>query len=786
MKKNILLIFLVIFVSLVIFADSENYYWYRSSEGEKAGAFPDIVENPDDPGDGPWIPTDPNYPGDSIYWVLFAVNGNIAINNTATLRGTPGWSIGSNSSPQNKVVITNNPNIYNDSFYIGPGAIASQVIQGVLGTRDWWADQGEPKKSFYEKLMADGFHKLTQRVNFNDPSIGFPLTPEHFYPSVLNQLEEKEDLITTWDSNIIIEENGYYNNITINSNREITLRVGEDDLVLKIDNLSISGRIKIESTVANPGRVFFFVNNSSTIGSSSQIGNSGLAENTHFFYTGSNDLNISGSASLYGTVYSLDAKVNLTGSGGVKNILSISDKEINFSPSGQIALDSIYAKLADITVGNTGKINDGIVTGGSNVNVTNVNSFHYIYAPKALITFGNTGHYVGSFIGDRVIIDNVVTIEGPPILEIVKPTIPQPIIGNETYTLTLQPNQEGAATLTGGGEYSPGEIVEITCDYSADDYEFVNWTDQDGNIVSETEDFEYTMTDEDMTLTANFNKLYNLEIIRDPQAGGIVTGGGKYIAGESVELDAAANDSYSFDGWYDEDDNLLSDETAYTFEMPEEDVTIKAKFNSGSGDWFILTKTGYDLSNNIVINGGIAVYETRTVEVKNHTTINGDIIVHQDGLMFGHTINEIDDHNGDEYDAYLLDFELPVCNSGCTQSGTPYDDDEFVHITSHETINGDLCVPNADRIQIDAHAVINGNIIAANATHIHLNGNTTVNGNIIIPEVTLFQFNGQATINGNICAPKATLKQNGQADIATKGMYINFLDMKNGSITALE
>jgi len=465
MKKSLIITVLIIFCVLSLFAD-ENYHWYRASTGTTADAFPKIteVQNPGDPGDpgNPWVPVDPNYPGDPIHWVLFAVNGNIAINNTATLKGTPGWSIGSNSSPQNKVVITNNPNIYNDSFYIGHGAIASQVIQGVLGTRDWWADQGEPKKSFYEKLVADGFHKLTQPVNFNDPSIGFPLTQEHFYPSALNQLEEKEDLITTWDSNIIIEESGYYNNITINSNREITLKVGEDDLVLKIDNLSISGKIKIESTVANPGRVFFFVNNSSTIGSSSQIGNSGLAENTHFFYTGSNDLNISGSASLYGTVYSLDAKVNLTGSGGVKNIISISNKEINFSPSSQIALDSIYAKLANITVGNTGKINDGIVTGGNNVNVTNVNSFHYIYAPKALIRFGNTGHYVGSFIGNRVIIDNVVTIEGPPLSEIEKPTIPQPIIstdGDETYTLTLRPNHEGAATLTGGGEYSPGEIV---------------------------------------------------------------------------------------------------------------------------------------------------------------------------------------------------------------------------------------------------------------------------------------------------------------------------------------
>src|SRR6056297_3924083 len=42
MKKNFLLLFLIIFAVLFVFADSENYHWYRASTGTTANAFPDL------------------------------------------------------------------------------------------------------------------------------------------------------------------------------------------------------------------------------------------------------------------------------------------------------------------------------------------------------------------------------------------------------------------------------------------------------------------------------------------------------------------------------------------------------------------------------------------------------------------------------------------------------------------------------------------------------------------------------------------------------------------------
>ena len=506
MKTRLIITLLIIFCALALFAD-ENYHWYRASEGEDASAFPKIQVNEDtgDPGgpggpedpDDPWVPGDPDDPNTPGLWVLFAVSGKLEVNNTATVKGINGWNIGSNTSSSNRVIFRNYPNFYSDDFWIGKDADPLNANDVISILTSSWQNEGEPRKTFYNRLNnidGESFKHLTKTIAFSDPSIGFPLKEEHFFPADLSKLEEKDDLITAWDSNFVISENGYYKNITINSNRKITLRVGTEDLVLKIDNLSISGIIEIIAAVPNPGRIFFFVNNSSIIAGSSRIGNATLADRTHFFYTGSTDINISGSASLYGTIYSRDAKINITGSGGVVDILSISDKVINFSPSGQIALDAIYAKYADITIGNTGKINEGIVTGGSNVGITNVNSFHYVYAPKALLTFGNTGTYEGSFIANHVIIDNVVTIQGPPVTEIPKPTIPQPVINDPIecfcspdwlITLILNPSGKSIGCMS-----IPAEDGTV---------EF----DDDWNYAFNNNDFEISFTIHNGKLRAN-------------------------------------------------------------------------------------------------------------------------------------------------------------------------------------------------------------------------------------------------------------------------------------------
>ena len=75
-------------------------------------------------------------------------------------------------------------------------------------------------------------------------------------------------------------------------------------------------------------------------------------------------------------------------------------------------------------------------------------------------------------------------------------------------TLTLKANPEGAASLYGDGSHGVG--TSITVRASANTYyHFVNWTDEDGKVVSVASDFTYAMPDRHVTLTANYTYNYN-------------------------------------------------------------------------------------------------------------------------------------------------------------------------------------------------------------------------------------------------------------------------------------
>jgi len=71
------------------------------------------------------------------------------------------------------------------------------------------------------------------------------------------------------------------------------------------------------------------------------------------------------------------------------------------------------------------------------------------------------------------------------------------------YNLNLEVNPTGVGTVTGEGQYEDGEQVNISAEANPG-WEFVNWTDDDGVVLSEIPDFAYTMPAQDIILTANF------------------------------------------------------------------------------------------------------------------------------------------------------------------------------------------------------------------------------------------------------------------------------------------
>jgi len=152
------------------------------------------------------------------------------------------------------------------------------------------------------------------------------------------------------------------------------------------------------------------------------------------------------------------------------------------------------------------------------------------------------------------------------------------------YTLALEVNPENAGTVEGGGEYEAGTPVSISAS-AAEGFAFVNWTDEEENELSDNPDFDYTMPEEDVVLTANFSEIpvYTLTLEVNPENAGTVEGGGEYEAGTPVSITASAAEGFAFVNWTDEQDNEIANEPDFIFTMPEAHTTLFAYFEAETG-----------------------------------------------------------------------------------------------------------------------------------------------------------------------------------------------------------
>lgn len=83
-------------------------------------------------------------------------------------------------------------------------------------------------------------------------------------------------------------------------------------------------------------------------------------------------------------------------------------------------------------------------------------------------------------------------------------------------TLSLKSNLSGAASLNGGGTFLDGSRQRVYVSNINQYYSFINWTDEEGNVVSEARDFYYTMPNRNVTLTANFTYEFNPDSPGEP------------------------------------------------------------------------------------------------------------------------------------------------------------------------------------------------------------------------------------------------------------------------------
>ena len=135
-----------------------------------------------------------------------------------------------------------------------------------------------------------------------------------------------------------------------------------------------------------------------------------------------------------------------------------------------------------------------------------------------------------------------------------------------------------SANVSGAGTYTAGEMISLSIDPSKG-FRFKGWLDADGRLLSEKEEYSFTMPAADVRLMADMEHVrYRVSITSPPGRASNIKGAGSYHMGEEVTLIAVPAKGYRFVSWAEEGDSKSLTEAVHSFTMPAEDIYLTANF----------------------------------------------------------------------------------------------------------------------------------------------------------------------------------------------------------------
>ncbi len=163
--------------------------------------------------------------------------------------------------------------------------------------------------------------------------------------------------------------------------------------------------------------------------------------------------------------------------------------------------------------------------------------------------------------------------------------------GTDLYysRIVLLRNIDDGGSVSGAGKYPVDSYVNVYA-YTNTGYRFLNWTDTKGNVVSAVSSFSFLNTESADTLIANYEfdpsmpsepaepstTLYYRLVLKGCD-GLSVSGGGRYLAGTSVNCYTYLESGYRFLGWYRNDGTRVSGSTNFSYTMPVDGDTLTAR-----------------------------------------------------------------------------------------------------------------------------------------------------------------------------------------------------------------
>lgn len=233
----------------------------------------------------------------------------------------------------------------------------------------------------------------------------------------------------------------------------------------------------------------------------------------------------------------------------------------------------------------------------------------YLYEEEAtVVAAADYGYTFKNWVKDGQVVSSDPTYT----FQVTADSTVQPVFSVNSYEISL--SSDGNGTYAGEGSYSYLSTATVTASPDTG-YDFVNWTDENGNEVSTSATYSFTVYGAS-SLKANFAlKSYNIDVEADDH--GSVTGKGIYYYGESITVKAKPETGYHFVNWTI-DGNVVSTNANYTFTVSGP-ADLKANFAINSYTVKFVNDDGTLLKEAQFVYGSTAFYHVNETPKKKPT-----------------------------------------------------------------------------------------------------------------------------------------------------------------------
>lgn len=197
---------------------------------------------------------------------------------------------------------------------------------------------------------------------------------------------------------------------------------------------------------------------------------------------------------------------------------------------------------------------------------------------------------------------------------------------NLARKISVSPENAGHVEIEGlqwENHYFEGEIFKHKA-IPNEGYCFVNWQDQYGNILCESEEYTFRPSSK-VDVTAVFDILYSLKVFVSPSYAGSISAFSNWnIKGSEISLTTTSGGNSVFIGWKDKDDNILSEENTYTFTIESDtviiaDYSVDCSTDALNGVFTVAADNGYGKPKKVRFSKGNLWYGKTSEEATSAT-----------------------------------------------------------------------------------------------------------------------------------------------------------------------